>query len=81
MKEEELTQGVPQYIQACPVVCQWLIYKGETYFGILNYERSIRAKRAMIDLSYCATRAFNGIVIKTVRYDARKFEESPLEKL
>jgi hypothetical protein len=80
MTETELTKDIPAFILRCPVYCQWLKYKGETYFGMLNYERSIDANRPMIDLSYCATRAFNGIVMNTVAYDKKKFKESRFGK-
>lgn len=76
---DTVSSQIPKWILACPVAAQWLDYKGETYFGILNYELSITARRPMIDLSYCATRAFNGIVIKTVAYDKNKFAKSKLE--
>lgn len=69
---------IPQFIIDCPVVCEWLEYKGETYFGILDYERSLKAKKPMIALSYCATRAMNGCVLKTVQYDKKHFKTSRL---
>jgi hypothetical protein len=70
----------PKYILECPVSAQWLEFKGETYFGMLNYEASLKARRCMIDLSYCATRAFNGVVIKTVQYSGKHFKKSRLER-
>lgn len=70
---------VPKWILNCPISANWLEYKGETYFGMLNYERSVAARRPMIDLSYCATRAFNGVVIKTVAYNRNKFAKSRLD--
>jgi hypothetical protein len=78
-EEDLIGAGIPQFIIDCPVVCQWLEFKGETYFGILNYERSIKAHRPMIDLSYCATQAMNAIVIKTVQYSEKHFKKSKLE--
>jgi len=69
---------VPPWILNCPVIADWCEYKGETYFGMLNYEASLKARKPMIDLSYCATRAFNGIVLLTVQYDKKKFSASPL---
>lgn len=74
-------EDIPQWILNCPVAANWLEYKGETYFGMLNYERSISARRPMIDLSYCATRAFNGIVLQTVAYDKKKFKKSRLDEI
>jgi hypothetical protein len=69
---------IPQFIWNCPVFYDWTEYKGETYFAILNYERSITARRPMIDLCYCATKAMNGIVEKTVQYSKKHFKKSKL---
>ena len=70
-------EKTPDYIKNCPLSFDWVEYKGETFFGALNYERSLKAKRAMIDLSYCATKAMNEIVLKTVAWDAKKFNLNP----
>lgn len=70
---------VPNWIMDCPVYANWTEYKGETYFGILNFDRSLKARRPMIDLSLCATRAMNGVVIKTVQYSEKHFKKSRLE--
>lgn len=67
--------NVPEYICKCPVYFDWTVYKGETYFGMLNYERSIKARRPMIDLAYCATRGLNGTVLKTVAYSKKHFSK------
>jgi len=69
---------IPKWIFNCPVVYDWCRFKGETYFGILNLEASLKARKPMIDLSYCATRAMNGIILLTVQYDKKKFSPSPL---
>ncbi len=69
---------VPEYILRCPVFYDWCVFKGETYFGMLNYERSIKARRPMIDLAYCATQGFNGTVQKTVAYSKKHFSKSHL---
>ena len=74
-----VSSTIPKWIWKCPISANWLEYKGETYFGMLNYERSVAARRPMIDLSYCATRAFNGVVMKTVAYDRNKFNKSKLD--
>lgn len=69
---------IPSYILNCPVCFDWTVYKGETYFGMLNYERSIAARRPMIDLAYCATMGMNGVILKTVQYSVKHFTKSPL---
>ena len=71
-------EETPNYILSCPVIFDWVEYKGKTMFGGINYERSIKAKRPMLDLYYCATRALNNCVIKTVQYDRNKFKRSHL---
>jgi hypothetical protein len=72
---KELTD-VPQWILKCPVYFDWTVYKGEMYFGMLNYERSIKARRPMIDLAYCTTKGMNGIVLKTVQFSKKTFSKS-----
>lgn len=68
---------MPSYIEKCHLVFDWCEYKGKVYFGSLNYERSITAKRPMIDLSYCATKALNCVILKTVAWDKNKFNLKP----
>jgi hypothetical protein len=75
-----MRRATPNYILQCPVTFDWVEYKGETMFAGINYERSIQAKRPMIDLFYCATKAMNNIVIKTVQYNKKKFKPSSLCK-
>ncbi len=60
-----------------PMCCYgWCEYKGEVFFAMINREATIKAKRPMIDLSYCATKAMNQIIIKTVAYDKNKFKKA-----
>lgn len=56
-----------------PVVFDWYNYKGETFFVSANREATIKAGKPMMDLHYCATRALNGLVLKTVQFDKKKF--------
>lgn len=60
-----------------PFAWDWVKYKGEDYFAGINYEATVKANKPMIDLYYCATRALNGLVIKTVQYDKSKFTHTP----
>lgn len=71
------TVETPEWLSNCPLVFDWCEYKGETYFGAINYERSIKAKRPMIDLSYCATKALNCVILKTVAWNNKKFDLKP----
>lgn len=58
-----------------PVVYDWYDYKGETFFVAINYQETERVGRPMMDLHYCATRALNNIVLKTVQFDKKKFSK------
>lgn len=60
--------------ETVPFEMEWIEYKGDVYVGTINVDRSFTAKKPMIDLHYCLTKAFNGIVIKTVQYDKSKFK-------
>lgn len=64
---------MPEFIKSCPVVFDWYKHKGEVCFASLNYEKSIETGKAWIDIHYCATRALNGVVEKTVIYRERDF--------
>lgn len=77
--DDELIKDIPIYILNCPVVFGWCRYKGEEMFGMLNYERSIKAHRPMIDLAYCATKGMNGNVLKTVQFTEKHFKPSQLK--
>lgn len=72
-------EDIPKWIMDCPVYANWIEYKGETFFGMLNYERSLKAKRPMIDLCPCVTKGLNGIVEKTVQYSKKHFRKSHLD--
>jgi hypothetical protein len=76
---DKVLATIPKYILNCPVFFDWTNYKGEDVFGVLNYERSVKAKRPMIDICYCATKAMNNNVMKTVQYDKRHFKRSKLQ--
>jgi hypothetical protein len=52
----------------------WVEYKGETFFSQFNWEASKKAGKPMLDLSECATKSLNNIVVKTVQYDKSKFK-------
>lgn len=58
-----------------PVVYDWYDYKGETFFVMINREATEKAGKPMMDLCYCATRAMNGLVLKTVQFDKKNFSK------
>jgi len=77
MLSKELETPLDKRLLKLPVVWDWYLYNGEQVFVGLNYEASKKANRAMMDIHYCATKALNGIVLKTVRFDKNKFKPLP----
>jgi hypothetical protein len=61
-----------------PIAFDWAEYKGETVFICVNYDATLKAKKPMVDIFYCATRALNHMVLKTVQWDKKKFKRSKL---
>lgn len=63
-----------------PDLCDWVNYKGEDVVIMPNYEATKKARKPMVDVSYCMTKALNGSVLKTVQYDKSIFLKSKLSK-
>lgn len=61
-----------------PICCDWVKYKGETVVAQINYERTLMAKKPMVDISYCMTQAINQNIMYTVQWDKKKFTPSHL---
>lgn len=84
MTEEELISTIPENIRRMidklPVIFDWVEYKGEPVFAGFNYEASQKAKKPMMDIHYCATRALNDVVLFTCQWDKSKFKPSTLSK-
>jgi len=72
MTEQE--QKIANMMYRMPFEMDWISYKGEVCVGSFNWEASKKAKRPMIDISYCLTKALNGIHLQTVQYDKNKFK-------
>lgn len=58
---------------------QWIKYKGVHCVGMVNIEKSLNARRPIIDIHYCMTQAHNGIVEKSVNFNPEYFKPSHLE--
>jgi hypothetical protein len=70
----EALKRIPKWMLKCPVAFEWWYYDDVKIFAGINYERSVSAKKPMIDIHYCATKALNGVVLKTVQYDKKRFK-------
>lgn len=61
-----------------PISFDWVNYKGVNVVAQINFEATQKARKPMVDISYCLTKAFNGVVLKTVQWDKSKFKPSIL---
>lgn len=61
-----------------PFACDWVEYKGETVVAQVNFEATKKAKKPMVDISYCMTEALNQNIMFTCQYDKNKFKPSRL---
>ena len=61
-----------------PIAFDWVDYKGETVFMGVNFEATVKARKPMVDIFYCATQALNNNVLETVQWDKNKFKPSKL---
>lgn len=70
--------ALDKIIDRLPFVFDWVNFKGEDVVAQINIEATIKAKKPMLDISHCMTKAFNQIIIKTVQFDKSKFKKSSL---
>lgn len=61
-----------------PVCMDWVNYKGEDVVIQWNFEATEKAKKPMVDVSYCMTKALNQVILKTVQWDKKHFKPSRL---
>lgn len=61
-----------------PVCIDWVNYKGEDVVIQWNVEATEKAKKPMVDVSYCMTKALNQVILETVQWDKKKFKPSRL---
>ncbi len=74
----ETKLSVTNMLLRLPIVFDWVKFKGETVFMGINYERTIKSKKPMVDIFYCATEALNDKVLFTTQWDKNKFAPSHL---
>lgn len=67
---------VPPFLRDDQIpIMEWVKYKGEVCVADLNYEKSIKAKRPLINIHYCMTKAHNGVIIETVNFKPEDFKK------
>lgn len=73
MEELIVNIKMPTFLEECPLVYDWCVYKGEVFFANLNFEESIKIQNPVFDLAFCATKAFNHIYLKRATWNPKKF--------
>lgn len=68
-----MNEQLPEWMNGCPIVFDWVRYNGHIYFASLNYEESEKCKIPVFDLAYCATRALNNNFLIQRPFDKAKF--------
>jgi hypothetical protein len=69
---------INKMLMRLPFSCDWVEYKGETFVAQINIDATIKAKKPMVDMSYCMTKALNQNILFTCQYDKTKFRPSKL---
>lgn len=76
--ETEQEKKATEMLMRLPVCFDWVNYKGKNVAMQWNLEATIKAKKPMVDISYCMTQALNQIIDETVQWDKSKFKPSHL---
>lgn len=74
----ETDDPISKMLLRLPFAIDWVEYKGETVVAQINYEATKKAKRPMLDISYCMTQALNQNILFTAQWDKNKFKPSHL---
>ncbi len=79
MTDAELLKDIPAFLldERIPWM-KWVKYRGETCVADLDYEKSIRAHRPIINIHYCMTKALNGVIEQTVNFKPEYFKPENL---
>lgn len=58
---------------------KWVKYKDEECVADVDYQKSLKAHRPIINIHYCMTKAMNNCILKTVNFNPQYFSKSELE--
>ena len=72
--EPDLNNHVDKMLMKLPIFDGWVFFKGEKYYTQVNFDATVKAKKPMMDLFYCATTCLNHAVLFTTQYDKNKFK-------
>jgi hypothetical protein len=78
MKSDKATWKdlVPPFLRDDRIpIMEWVRYKGQVCVADLDYDKSIRAHRPIINIHYCMTKAHNGVIERTVNFNPGDFKK------
>jgi len=76
---DEIQIDIPSFLQDDRLPwMKWVQYKGVEVVADVDYEKSIRAHRPIINIHYCMTEAFNGCILESVNFKPELFQASRL---
>jgi len=71
---------IPKYLQDDRLPwMKWVQYKGEECVADVDYQKSMKAHRPIINIHYCMTKALNGVIEETVNFKPEFFKPSKHE--
>jgi hypothetical protein len=77
--KDEIDVEIPDYLKDDRIPwMKWVKYKGETCVADIDFMKSIKAHRPIVNIHYCMTEAYNGIILQTVNFVPEHFTKSEL---
>lgn len=71
--EPDLSNPIDKMLMKLPIFDGWVNYKGKRCYAQVNLNATVKAKKPMMDIFYCATQCLNHAVLFTTQWDKNKF--------
>jgi hypothetical protein len=71
--EPDLSNPIDKMLMKLPIFDGWVNFKGKLCYAQVNFDATVKAKKPMMDIFYCATQCLNHAVLFTTQWDKNKF--------
>jgi hypothetical protein len=71
--EPDLSNPIDKMLMKLPIFDGWVNFKGKLCYAQVNFDATVKAKKPMMDIFYCATQCLNDAVLFTTQWDKNKF--------
>ena len=71
--EPDLNNPIDKMLMKLPIFDGWVNFKGKKFYAQVNFDATVRAKKPMMNIFYCATQCLNHAVFFTTQWDKNKF--------